>query len=118
MISVADLLRVARISGDEDFDFCESVTDEKANNPATGQTEDIPGLTFDPVSLVEVNLPLRLDAVGTNHHEVPPRNGAIQLSSGAESLAVTDGTVGEKRMLGHKDAHACLESSEIYSGVA
>lgn len=110
MFSVADLLRDTHIGGDELFDFCESVTDEKANNPTAAPTEDIPGLTFDPVSLVEVNLPLSLDAVRTNHHEMPPRNGAVQLPSGTESLAMTAGTVREKRILGQKDAHPGCES--------
>lgn len=48
------------------------VLEERAANP--------PLLTFDPVTLVQVDLALGLGGIGAHHHEVSSRDGAVQLS--------------------------------------
>ncbi len=57
----------------------------------TKQTEVIQTLTFDPVTLVEVDLSLGLRGVRTNHHKMSPRYSTVQLPPGAYGLAVTAG---------------------------
>lgn len=55
-----------------------------------------PRLTFDPVPLVEVDLPLGLGGVGPDHHEVSSRYGAVQLPPGGRHLPVGAGTGGAR----------------------
>lgn len=43
----------------------------------------LPLLTFDPVTLVQVDLALSLDSIGPDHHEVSSRDGAVQLPPGS-----------------------------------
>lgn len=64
------------------------------------QSSPPPRLTFHPVALVEVDLSLGLGGVRTNHHKVSARDGAVQLPSGAYSLAVTAGADGEREREG------------------
>lgn len=58
---------------------------------------EIPRLTFDPVALVEVNLPLGLGCIRTNHYEVSSWNCTVQLPSGSNCLSTTAGAGRKKK---------------------
>lgn len=59
---------------------------------------EIPRLTFDPVALVEVDLPLGLGCIRTNHYEVSSWNCTVQLPSGSNCLSMTAGAGRKKKM--------------------
>lgn len=59
---------------------------------------EIPRLTFDPVALVEVDLPLSLGCIRTNHYEVSSWNCTVQLPSGSNCLSTTAGAGRKKKM--------------------
>lgn len=58
---------------------------------------EIPHLTFDPVALVEVDLPLGLGCIRTNHYEVSSWNCTVQLPSGSNCLSTTAGAGRKKK---------------------
>lgn len=58
---------------------------------------EIPRLTFDPVALVEVDLPLSLGCIRTNHYEVSSWNCTVQLPSGSNCLSTTAGAGRKKK---------------------
>lgn len=84
-------------------------TEERAANP--------PLLTFDPVTLVQVDLTLGLGSIGPHHHKVSSRDGAVQLPPWSYRLATVAGAMEKHSRVKGQRADGNTLPTCIVSGV-